>query len=255
MELSRMYGFLNSGDHSFIFADLEALKAKEVQSIPLNYYELECNLGMFGNLPGTVLGDQNVLTTAYKRFWAMLSQGLCNELQQIIDTKHYIKPAHVLCSVQLVCFAWFSNQKYGQEPPTPDFAMTLQNIILHTYVLPNLPPSLYKLAYPRPSNAACLTPTLGNLTDSTALSAGSSSGNSSNASVIFGISLPTALTDGSNKNKGAKIVNLNPVPALQTLIPANYRLRSFMGNDAPPLLDDGSQPCLSYIRQSCWSTC
>jgi hypothetical protein len=185
----------------------------------------------------------------------MLSQGLCNELQQIIDTKHYIKPAHILCSVQLVCFAWFSNQKYGQEPPTPDFVMTLQSIILHTYVLPNLPPSLCKLAYPRPSTAAGLTPTLGSVTDSTGLSSHPSSGSSSNASVILGISLPTALTDGTNQNKGAKIVYLNPVPALQMLIPTNYRLRSYMGNEAPPLLDDGTQPCLAYIWQSCWSTC
>jgi len=86
------------------------------------------------------------------------------------------------------------------------------------------------------------------------LSSGPSSGHGSgSALVISGISLPTALQD--MKQKGAKIVNLHPNPALQALIPANVKLRSFMGDAPPPLLDDGSQPCLSYIRQSCWTTC
>jgi hypothetical protein len=50
LELSCTYGMLNLGENSLLLADLEALKAKEVQSIPLTYFELERNLGMFGNL-------------------------------------------------------------------------------------------------------------------------------------------------------------------------------------------------------------
>jgi len=71
-----------------MFVDLKALKSKEVQSTPLNYYELERNLGMFGNLLGTVLGNQHVLTMAYKRLWQLLSEGYHNKIQQSIDTKH-----------------------------------------------------------------------------------------------------------------------------------------------------------------------
>jgi len=65
LELSRMYGLLNSGEQSMMLADLELLKAKEVQSIPLKYFELEHNLGMVGNLLGTVLGSQHIITQAY----------------------------------------------------------------------------------------------------------------------------------------------------------------------------------------------
>jgi hypothetical protein len=42
------------------------LKAKEVQSIPVSYFELERNLGMFSNLLGTVLGTNHALTLAYR---------------------------------------------------------------------------------------------------------------------------------------------------------------------------------------------
>jgi hypothetical protein len=77
-------------------SDLEALKAKEVASILLNYFELECNLGMFGTLLGTVLGNQHALTTAYQAFWVLLSQGFHNEIQHVIDLKGYVKPAHIL---------------------------------------------------------------------------------------------------------------------------------------------------------------
>jgi hypothetical protein len=56
---------------------------------------------MFGNLLGTILGDQHVLTMASKRFWQLLSQGYHNKIQQIIDTKHYIKPTY---------------RKHGQDP-------------------------------------------------------------------------------------------------------------------------------------------
>jgi hypothetical protein len=104
MEIARMYGMLTAGDTSLQLTDLEALQSKEAQSVPLSYFELERNLGMFGNLLGTVLGSNHVLTTRYREFWTLLSQGYRQELQQIIDNKRYIKPAHVLRSIQLVCY-------------------------------------------------------------------------------------------------------------------------------------------------------
>jgi hypothetical protein len=75
LELARTYGLLNAGENSLLLSDLEILKSKEVQSIPLSYYELERNLGMFANLLGTVMGTQHILTTTYRAFWNMLSQG------------------------------------------------------------------------------------------------------------------------------------------------------------------------------------
>lgn len=36
MELARTFGLINSGDQALQLSDLESLKAKEVQSVPLN---------------------------------------------------------------------------------------------------------------------------------------------------------------------------------------------------------------------------
>jgi hypothetical protein len=59
-------------------------------------FELERNLGMFGNLLGPILGSSNILTTKFREFWTLLSQGYHLEIQQIIDNKRYIKPTHLL---------------------------------------------------------------------------------------------------------------------------------------------------------------
>jgi len=69
LEIARTYGLLNSGEQSLLLADLEALKSKEVHSIPLTYFKLERNLSMFGNPLGTVLGSAHQLTTTYRAFW------------------------------------------------------------------------------------------------------------------------------------------------------------------------------------------
>jgi hypothetical protein len=108
LELARMYGMLSAGEHSLLLTDLETLQAKEVQSIPLSYFELERNLGMFGNLLGAVLGSTHILTTKYREFWTLLATSYRQEIQQIIDSKRYIKPAHILWSIQLICYTWFS---------------------------------------------------------------------------------------------------------------------------------------------------
>lgn len=181
-EVARLHGLLSSGEQAVMLSDLEALKAKEVTSIPLNYFELECNLGMFGTLLGTVLGNNHVLTVAYRAFWNLFSQGFCNELQQIVDTKGYIKPAHLLRSLQLVYYLWLTQRHNRLTPPNPDFAQIVYTVTFNTY---HLPLQLYKLAYPK-------QPVLLRDTPSLASSSGFSSGLSGGASTTSGISIPTA---------------------------------------------------------------
>ncbi len=64
LELARTYGLLHDSDFGLTYADLQALEAKEVKSIPLSCFEMEKSLGMFGNLLGIVLGSTHTLTLA-----------------------------------------------------------------------------------------------------------------------------------------------------------------------------------------------
>jgi hypothetical protein len=235
LELSRTYGMLSAGGNSLLLADLEALKAKEVQSIPLTYFELERTLGMFGNLLGAVLGSTHVLFTAYRAFWVLLSQGYRTKLQQIIDNEGCIKPAHVLCSVQLVCYNWFTQKRNHLTPPPPDFRSILVNITLCTYLLPHLPPALYKLAYPKTSASFVHlnTPDLVTLSDGLK----SSTSGLGSASVASGIALPMALTPplgDTGRKKGSYIANLHPDRALTNIIDGTTKIKDLMGDSAPP---------------------
>jgi hypothetical protein len=71
-EVARLYGLLNSVEATISLSDLEALSAKEVQSIPLTYWELEKMLGMFRNLIGVILGNDHPLTVEFRAMWTLL---------------------------------------------------------------------------------------------------------------------------------------------------------------------------------------
>jgi hypothetical protein len=263
LDLARTYGLLIAGEQSLMLADLEALKAKEVQSTPLKYFELERNFSMFGNLLGTVLGTRHILTTKYGEFWVLLSQRYRLELQHIIDNKRYIKPAHILRSLQLICFNWFSIRRAKLTPQAPDFTSMLQNIVLNTYVVPHLPPALYRLAYPKPTLAA--TPSVTGSSGSSSTNSGSGasinligafvpSGIASVSSSVFGISTPT--TYAGTRPTGTHIHNITPDATLVALLEPGTKIKDLIGNDPPFTLDNGHHLCLSHALQGgCWSTC
>jgi hypothetical protein len=243
LEVSRLYGLLNSGEHSVMLADLDALQSREVASIVLSYFELERNLGMFGTLLGIILGNQHVLTTNYRQHWNLLSKGFRNELQQIVDIKNYVKPAHILRSVQLVCWSWFNQHKQQLTPMAPDFVIILHSITLSTYMLPHLPPQLYKLAYPKPNRILTASPP--SLTSSSVSSIVTSI--TSGHSTVSGLSTLSGLTSAVTQSKGSWIANLHPISALETIVPSDIKLKDLIGSDPPPLLDNGPDlPVLSY---------
>jgi hypothetical protein len=263
LEVARLYGLLQSGDQAVTLTDLEKLKAKEVLSIPLNYFELERNLGMFGNFLGVVLGNGHPLTTAYRSFWVRLTTGYRLDLQQIIDVKRdlYIQPAHILRSIQLICYNWFNQRRAGFQPDAPDFNYILQQLMLNTYIIPHLPLQIYQLIHPKPTLLSKLSPSP-SLSGTTA---SSTTATSDTASVVSGITLPTfggtQPPDGQSlqrdtKRKSSVIANLNPDRNLQRLLDFGTSLKELIGQDPPPTLDDGTPVCLSYfLRNSCWSTC
>jgi hypothetical protein len=255
LDLAQTYGLLHDSAHGITYADLQALESKEVQSIPLTYFELEKCLGMFGNLLGVVLGSDHALSRAYRPFWDLLTRGLRNDLQIVIDTTGRIKPAHVLRSIQLVCYSWFNHRKARLQPSPPDFLDILHRITLQSYVLPHLPPALFRLVYPAAHllHTASVTPSA-----ATASMAPSAITSSMSASLtdMSTITTPSITPSRVTTTRGTFQANLTPDSMLQSLVPANYKLKDLIGTDTPPLMDDGTPICLSFhLRQGCWSTC
>jgi hypothetical protein len=143
------------------------------------------------------------------------------------------------------------------QPQPPEFTFIVHNVILSTYVLPNLPQPIYKLAYPRTAGPLTIS---SNVTASTAsLSASTISGHSSVSSVTVP-SVGSVPTSGSStqadKRRGTFQANLTPDRALKQTLAYGTTIKDSIGTDPPPSLDDGSPICLSfYLRNGCWSNC
>jgi hypothetical protein len=260
LELSQMYSFLASGETALMYSDLELLKSKETLSIPLNYFELDRNLGMFGNLLGVVLGDAHPLTTAYQAFWILLNQTFRTDVQQIVDVKNNgIRPAHILRSIHLLCHNWFRQRRQTLTPLNPNFEGIIHNLCNDTNIVPYLPPSIHRLAFPRLTPPALIeTPSLTGTSTSSNSSGTMSSSNSSVSSTISGLTRNsgTVVTTGSGRATRAFQVNLAPDITLHQLLPTGVKLRDLIGSDPPPNMDSGIPICLSYhCTAGCWSNC
>jgi hypothetical protein len=254
METARLYGLITAGEASITLGDLELLSAKEVRSVPLSYWELEKALGMFGNLVGVILGPLHPLSVNYKEFWTLLRTNIRDDLQAAIEYRGYVKPTHILRSLQLIFYTWFMHRKSRLQPPVPDMKSILHQILLQTYILPNLPPALYKLAYPkRLTGQQAVSPpgTVATASLSAASSATKSIG--SDGSTISGLTTPTTVTTPS---RGSVVVNLQPNAALQAMLPSNFKIKELIGTTSPPQFDAGGEMCLSFLtRNTCWSNC
>jgi hypothetical protein len=109
LDVSHLYSLLAAEDTACTLADLEALSAKEVRSVPVTYWELESNLGMFGNLFALVMGVSHPLVRAYKQMWTLMQLHLKSDLCTTLEYRAYVKPTHVLRSIQLILYSWFSH--------------------------------------------------------------------------------------------------------------------------------------------------
>ncbi len=194
LEVARLYGLLTAGDATCSLADLEALSAKEVKSVPVTYWELESSLGMFGNLIAVVLGTAHPLTSAFRQMWNLMKSSLREDLHAALEYRSYVKPTHILRSVQLNFYAWFTHRRARLTPPTPDFQAILHNILMQVYVLPSLPPSLYQLVYPKKGllfSSASIPGTVSTGSSTSANTPGASSG-ASTSSTVSGLTAASA---------------------------------------------------------------
>jgi hypothetical protein len=137
-ELSRSFGLLYEREFGVSFNDLNHFKVpKEFRSYPLNYFDLEQNLGIFGNLLGAILGANHPLMTNYRTFWTALTKQYRLRIRQYIDNpRTSTKPVHVLCSVQMICFDWFEAKRSMVTPDMPIFVGILRNLSLGTVSIP-----------------------------------------------------------------------------------------------------------------------
>jgi hypothetical protein len=189
-----------------------------------------------------------------------------------VDHKGWLKPAHLLQSIQLICYNWFSQKKHRLTPAPPDFALLLQMITLNTYMLPWLPPALNKLAHPRPGSLFQLPlQEVGSLKATSSSGSSNANSGSSNATTVSGITHSSGTHPASTNHsqtassqppdtmgnrRGSYIANLTPGTTLTSLVPAGVKIKTLMGTDPPPVLDNGSQVCLSFlVRHGCWSSC
>jgi hypothetical protein len=256
LEVARLYGLLTAGDATCSLADLEALSAKEVKSVPVTYWELESSLGMFGNLIAVVLGTAHPLTAAFRQMWNLMKSSLREDLHAALEYRSYVKPTHILRSVQLNFYSWFTHRRARLTPPNPDFQAILHNILMQVYVLPSLPPSLYQLVYPKKGlflSSASVPGTVSTGSSTSAYTPSASSGASS-GSTVSGLTAASAsqVTGG----RGSRIVNLDPIAAITSLVPSTAKLKDLIGTSNPPKHDNGTDMCLSFLlRQGCWSNC
>jgi hypothetical protein len=66
MEMSRSYNLLFEREYGLAYADLDRFKLpKDLRSYPINFFELERNLAIFGNLLDALLGPPHPLTTSF----------------------------------------------------------------------------------------------------------------------------------------------------------------------------------------------
>ncbi len=258
LKLAKTYGLLTSSEIHFNYADLQLLEEEELRSLPLTYFELKRTLGMFGNLLAVILGSGHPLMDAYDQFWYLLNSVHEDLLYQIIDTPmvgQYVKPVHILRSVQLITYNWFMYNKVQTTRvalPTVNYALILHQLAASSYELPHLPPTLYKLANPVKSGPLSMTTVS---TASLSLSKGGSSGGHS----IAGSDVSSLTTPTTKTGRGTFQANTYHADrTLQSLVPGTLTLKHLIGDTTLPMTED-AQPepiCLAYqFRHGCWTGC
>jgi len=182
---------------------------------------MEKTLGMFGNLIGVVLGDTHPLTTSFREFWTLLQTNVKEDLHAAIEYRGFVKPTHILRSLQLLFYTWFAHKRAHLTPPSPDMKSIVHQILMQVYMLPHLPPSLYNLAYPRkpvtPGSSIGTPPGTISTTGSSSQSAGSRP--PPGASPVSGLTTPTVPPPPLG---GRRSSTLRPTPPYKLSCPATY---------------------------------
>jgi hypothetical protein len=258
LKIAQSYAVLAEQQLGINLSDLSQLDVpKDLRAHPTNYYGLEKSLGLYGNLVGTVLGNNHPITVAFRSFWRAFIGREREQMHHEIDDRKYIKPVHILRNVQLITIKWFQAKQVGDNPRSPPFLDILERISLSTYTLPTLPGALYQLVAPKQptgpkltygSNASTVATGLSSLTGTLVGPGSPGTRGGANASVVTqGIARTSASGFTRNQHVDA---------ALQSSLPTGVTIRELLGNDPAPLGDDNSPLCLAYhIKGGCYNNC
>jgi hypothetical protein len=141
LELSKLQGTVFQNEVGFTLSDLDTLQKRELQAVPICYFDLEKSLRLLGNLLGVVLGNTHIFMTYYRHFWDVLSLTFRDEICDQINVQSTLRPAHLIRNVQLIVHTWFTTRKLNGAPPP------LHQILLTSYQVCNCPPTSYQ-GYP-----------------------------------------------------------------------------------------------------------
>jgi hypothetical protein len=265
-ELSRSFGLLYEREFGISFNDLNQFKVpRELRLYPQNYFDLEQNIGVFGNFLGAILGENHPLTANLRLFWTALTKQYRLRVRQNIESQRTsLTPVHILCSIQMICYDWFEAKKAFVTPETPNFINILRNPSHGTYQVPLLPLQLYQLVTGKtPVPAGGLNPSggsIGPFHTGTSVSDDMSTSANTHLSALTGVTGLSGATGGTGPTNNLRpttlIVNENPDPQLLALIPFNRKIRDIMGNTQPPVTNGGDPLCLSFhAKGGCYSNC
>ncbi len=186
--------------------------------------------------------------------WQLLKSSLCEDFHAALEYRAHVKPTHVLCSIQLTMYSWFSHRRARLTPPTPDLKSIINQILMQVYVLPMLPLPLYQLAYPKKPFLMSVPGSVATGSSLSLVTSGSGSDRSGTTTVsglslgssTQGFSQPTQPTQPAG-TRGARIANLQPIQSIAALLPSTTKLRDLVRAYSPPKLDNGSEMCLSFL--------
>jgi len=182
--------------------------------------------------------------------WTVLQSGMRDDIHTAIKYKGYVKPTHILRSIQLQFWNWFVHRHNHLTPPTPDLVSILNQVLLQLYVLPHLPLSLYHLAYPKkqtnvPNDNASVPGLIATGSASNSSASGSHSSPGNVASTISGITGGSSQKPTPTGGRGAYISNLAKTPSIVALDRPGVKLRDMIGTTSPPKMSTGQEMCLS----------
>jgi hypothetical protein len=249
--LAQSYTLFSEREYNISYSDLDHFKVpKDLRAHPTTFFELEKSLGLFGNLLGTVLGNAHPLTTSYWVFWTTFTRQFCNKLHFEIDSRHVIKPVHILRNIQLIVCQWFQSKKSKVSPGLPPFQDIITRMSLPLYTNPTLPHTLYQLVSQRPA------PTFSGMFDKPPPALDDATTATGLSTLTPGTATPSQVGSQVTSRSGTFVRNAAVDSTFQGLLLPGVKINDLVGSDPIPTTADGNPFCLAYhVRGGCFSNC